>query len=485
MGFGAKLQSTWCAWSAQTVQHSSANAALALRSFFWNDDTNKFPLGRNDGTASQFLLVGPNGTYGAIADAVGDAQWGDVIVLEAGTYNESFGLPAGVTLRAEPCAQVVVGGAAIDVDLYGWNTLRGIEFARGTAINPKNVGDVWYEGCKFYLTNPLTEGYQGNLTFRRCHFTDGGVAQSDKKYFMSEGTGSLVDFTMQSCVVSALDLSYFYWAFQIYVTRNVFIENNTFLLGDNVNGAHIFLFSDPVAGGRITRNLHVADQTGGLQPLAAFNSTVGTLVVDHNIGVGHASVDNFLDSTPAANRGSNNAVLPYWQRGNIDFQPLTNALTAQLADAGSGRPRNGAPGYTSTSDTSYPHPLVDFNGFAFADNPSVGAYQQYAESSALYRPWFDIDLFTAPGFESSLLSETPAAPTPMQGDQTYLSHQQVACWLNTYVQDALHPSRASFFVTQDGYYRLVVSEGDFSLNLTGDAVTLLGAFNQNHITDTG
>jgi hypothetical protein len=138
------------------------------------------------------------------------------------------------------------------------------------------------------------------------------------------------------------------------------------------------------------------------------------------------------------------------------------------------------------SYASYAHQAaLDYYGHPFAANRSAGAIQWQYDASALYRPRFEHDLTSATAFDFVFHYLDAIDNTLPVAEQTYTSHDEIACHVNLIVGDLTHPSRGRFYVTYDGYYRLVVDTGTFDLTLSGDADTVFGAYNQTGQTDTG
>lgn len=84
------------------------------------------------------ILVGAttNTTYDTIAEAIAASVAGDTILLGAGTYNESFTIPAGVIVRGTPAPRdVVLAGSSSTgniVELNSSCTLREVTFTTPT-----------------------------------------------------------------------------------------------------------------------------------------------------------------------------------------------------------------------------------------------------------------------------------------------------------------------------------------------------------------
>lgn len=89
--------------------------------------TTNIPTGVAPGSdsAEQGLLVGPGRPYTTVAAALADAVSGDLVIVDSGTYAESFTVPDGVRIKGRELAQeTIIQGT---ITCTGTATLRELE----------------------------------------------------------------------------------------------------------------------------------------------------------------------------------------------------------------------------------------------------------------------------------------------------------------------------------------------------------------------
>lgn len=436
-----------------------------------------WPRTNTDGSAPSYLIAGPDG-YGSISLALAAAAYGDIVIVQEGTYTDDIAVPVGVTLRAEPCKTVTIIG---EVVLLGQNTIRGISFEKGaedytiTLAGDMTVSEngAWFEECKFRAEGPFgtfTSPLLGNVVFRRCFFTDQGDFTATT---MAEENGAgLLDLEFASCIFEFLEQNTI--SFSIASLRKITMQNNTTVVGYNSGGTAFFLDTPPTQASVVTRNLFLSKSPQDAK--ATYLEYVDNYTVQYNKAFGFTIFEAALTFDGLA-VDSTNTTDSYIARGKV--VDIANGVYSQRYDVPGG--------LTTVSRDTLDGPLVDYNGIAFADSPSVGAYQLTGDNSALYRPWFDVDILSNFALTYSQQFGQPLVLDPdiMAIDKTFNSHLDLACWVNAYVQDVMHPSRGVFYTDYLGNYRLKCFEGTFDLYFTGDAATILGAYDRSGIADTG
>lgn len=447
MGKGLAIQSQWARFS--TVQ--------ALDSWLW--DSGSFPLGHN----ATYYTVGS--TYATIGDALAACSYGDIVVVPGGSYTEDLTIPSGVTVRAKANETVVIYGQHT---CYSRVTFRDIIFRKGSqdcTFYSWLGGDCWFEHCTFYIDHPTTvfnEGVTGDITFNRCLITDEGT--SSPAYFFVEGASVCKTVTITSCV---FDMRQGSKGLVLYDLSALDVRNCTFLT-QNYN-ADIFTLSGISGYGtnfvRFERNLLVSDSddSGVNLDTGSIKLQNEDMTVQYNYGYGYSFSSALVDMPVALD--ATNVYSPYSNKANLELYGPRNEFI---------------PKAVSSSNV----PLVDFLGFSFETPASCGAVQFQEEGSSVYKPRFDVDLTSGFSFSPSLVRAV-TTPDSNMATYTFYSHLECAAWINTYVQDVIHPSRGAFFVAYDGTYRLAVTSGNFDLDLSGDAEVLLGAFSQSGLIDTG
>lgn len=446
MGKGLSIQSNWARWS--TVQ--------ALDSWLWDEAS--FPLGYT----ATYRLVGS--TYASISAALAASNYGDIVVIPAGIYTEDLVVPNGVTIRAAANEIVTIYGQH---QTGNFTTFRNLVFRKGaldcTFDGWSGPTTCWFEGCTFYIDHPVTvfqEGISGDITFNRCLITDDGT--SSPAFFLVEGAGSCRKFTATSCVFDMRNGSK---GIRLYDLEAFTFCNNT-VLSSGYSDDVVYLYGINYLGDNYVnfqRNLFVSQDTLAGVFLDTVNIVANAdMTVQYNYGFGYSSSSDFIDN-----------------QVGIDATNVSDVVSRAGVDGW--YPRNEMPGKTTNSSGGL---LVDFNGFAFEDPASCGAVQFQEEGSSVYRPRFDMDLLAGFSFVSSLAGAVKTPDSSMT-TSTFYSPLECAAWINAYVQDVIHPARGAFFVSYDGTYRLVVTSGNFDLDLSGDAAVLLGTFNQTGLTDTG
>ena len=327
-----------------TGAFGSPDGVAMLENWFFSDGV--WP-GRLDGAAPTYYILGTTTGAGTIAQAVALATFGDIIVLPEGTYTESFILPAGVTLRAEPCSNVVVKGA---VSVSGYNTFREIEFivVDGSQtvifdnVNGLPLGPIWFEACTFHPEGELgtfhedffTSIYVTSVTFNRCLFTEQGSLVSPTWYYAGiAGAGADVKFYSCVFVVSGGSDVFTFWA-----PRSLVIDNCTFILK---NGSGFFLITASPGpsgvGSRITRNIIVSKlQDSGTIYIA--DSSTSEMLVKYNYSFGFTALANAIDFDVTVPDSS-----------NVNYTTTNQAHLADLTN-NNPSPRTGTPGLTTEAN---------------------------------------------------------------------------------------------------------------------------------------
>ena len=433
-----------------------------------------------------YYIVGSSASLATITQAAALAVAGDVIVVPAGTYTEDFTLAYGVTLRAAANEVVTIVGL---VSLTGTNNLRGLVFQKGASDYTIDLtlgsGTAWFDQCTFYpqgTYGTFAQPLAGTVTFNRCLFTDVGIASPT--YFARDyigGADSIVFYSNVFTLMNPATSGGFLFADPAVVD----VMSNTFILQHD--GSFYQAIRTEGAGLSITRKVRynvlvrLSGDTGGMN----FVDDNLTNTIQYNRAYGYPTTDS--PGHEAIEYDSGDGV-----SDALDATNVVNSLAtvANLVDAVNGVPGIRA-GNIPVVARATPGPTVDFNGFAFASNMCFGAIQSSGENSAIYQPWYDLDILAGITFKYSpdadpASGEATIAPdASMLGERTFNSPIELTNLVNAYIQDVAGPGGAVFYVDYLGNYRLKALAGNFCLTISGDAALVFGSATYTNSTDTG
>ncbi|MEK9721980.1 MAG: hypothetical protein VW405_00670 [Rhodospirillaceae bacterium] len=394
--------------------------------------------------------------------AVSGAASGDVFVLTNEPYPGASGitgytwtssLPAGATLRGNPTGRGVTGGASalpyvvVSSVTIGDNcTLRDMHLASVAGAAFSFSGTAWFENCTFGVTvaGAPPSNADDYVVFSRCTFLVAGDAPLFDDDDAAAGSYYFYDCLFLDKRTSGTeDLIHTY-------DGDITFVNCTF--GPAYTN---WLAANPGGGGTVTFTNCV------------FSEAMGDLLAPGNV----QGTYNWSTASGALPVGETIVTNLHLNDGNY----------ADLSPTNQSKFRAGG----TVVDRAHAGPmLLDRNYLPYhATTPSAGCYQWQAESGCLYkqRSTDPLDGFSftygvntldttyATGFETK----------PMQ------SHLDVSAIVRSYVWDLVHPSRGYFYVTWDGYYRLLLHAGQFDLTVTSPASRIFGAQTLTAEEDTG
>lgn len=393
--------------------------------------------------------------YATIGEAMAASSYGDVVVVDEGEYSDDdpLTIPNGVGLRSKTCATVTIAGNII---CQGNNTIRHVTLTgpTGDTVVTLTGKHYWFEQVTFV---PQDDSYSvmnasgaGNIVMRRCSF-----------YGESPNTSCISIISPDDYV--EISSCWFDW-------RNA---------GDGTVSLGFSFDSSPITA--------VFDNN----TLVNLSSPDGGLTVDNQAGWPGSISGNIFhatDSDPKLSAGANASNNVYFNCtsiavGETGAITLTSISEFDFVDLDSNQLALRSNSKIKSASGFTPNPLLDFNGHPLQS--SFGAFQYQGETSAIYRPRYDHDIVSSTAFDFKFNSYTTLENVNASEDLTYMSHDEIACHVNLVVGDIAHPSRATFYTTHDGYYRLVAHESNFDLTLAQDAVNVFGAFSAVNQTDTG
>jgi hypothetical protein len=361
-------------------------------------------------------------TVGGIDTALTAATSGDVLVLAPGTHTATVTIPTGVTVRSQPGQAAATTLQSTDLGMAPWSTVRDLTLVQtggDAALRASGgAGTRWVEGCIMDGGNLILEAAQ-TWVIRNCRLLGGCVI----------GMDGGVSLTIASC--------YFTGSLGQIVRNSgndVYVYNCTFS-GSVLSGAPVIQAGGAGNVNKIYNNI--------------FNVTGADTDLISNVG----GTDTIYGNYSTYSLGSSGY----------------GTVASDLKLAPSGYPLHDSPVRIGNPGESGDY-ILDFNYMPFSASRSAGAFQWHDDASALYRPRYvdPLDGFDFT-FDSVNLDIAP-------GRTNFYSHLDLAAYMRSYVQDALHPYFGSFYVTRDGTYRIVTAFSDpFDLTTTGQAASIFGA----------
>lgn len=394
-----------------------------------------------------------NITDGDIDTAIAGAASGTVFVLSSvvGNTLASTAIPAGVTLRGPPAdalgttlsvtGNITVGNNCTFRDMTVDNQSTKFTFS----------GNAWFENVRFTKDTiaddpPSSSSY--TVTFSRCTF----IKTRNFAWFEA-GTTSQGNYVFLDCVF--ID------------ARGTFGSPATPLIKI---GKGDITFKNCIFDTALA-STHWFGQSAASPPgdMAFYNCVFESAPTDLTAITNVTGANNWSPTSPAVPIGATVNT-----RLNINTENYGHLLPTNASAFRSG----GSSSYARRLDRNY----LPYD----ASTPSAGAYQWQAESSCLVRQRTSNPLsgfsFTYGDTTTALSLWRLTVPSARADQDIIESHYITAAIVRAYVHDLVHPSRGDFYVTWDGYYRLVLNHGLFSLTTTGEAARFFGA---QTLTDTG
>lgn len=377
--------------------------------------------------------------------ALSGATSGTIFVLPDtltnGIYVWTTSLPNGVTIRGHPLSAgdpsfattVVVS----TVSVGDFCTLRDLTIG-GTVFT--FTGTAWFENCLLTraIANAPPTSASDYVVFSRCTF----YVEYDTALFNDNGTAE----------------------------GNYYFYDCLFVDGRTAGGTATPLIK--TGAGDITFvNCTFSTTLANTDWLGATGGATGTATFTNCV-----FMDEITDiAAPGSATGTHNysTVAPAMSLGTTVVTNLHTHTGNYLAYVPTNRSPHRAGGSTVARDFAGPMTL-DRNYLPYhATAPSAGCYQWQMESSSVYKHRFSDPL---DGFSFVYGANTLAESFATDFDvHVFRSHLEVAAAVRSYVWDLIHPSRGYFYVTWDGYYRLLLHSGQFDLTITAPASKIFGA----------
>ena len=170
--------------------------------------------------------IGSN-SYATIQDAFNAAQNGDVITVDAGTYNEVVNVTGGKTVTIQATAGANVAVAGIN---HSSNGTPSTITVKGITVDNALQTEGWFTGTSPNI-NPCVGAWGGHFAFDGCTFKVSGASKYETG-IMTWWTTSTTTFDFDNCVFEPSDPNASSAsearAMQIYGNVNLTVDNCTF-----------------------------------------------------------------------------------------------------------------------------------------------------------------------------------------------------------------------------------------------------------------
>lgn len=443
---GDYLDISW-SYATPDANWSATNSTDSGNNFGWFDPAFAFFSGTRTSV--------PMGDLDAL---IVSANPGDILVLAPGTHTLTEDVPVGVTLRGASCGSETIIQCE-NITPLGGNTFRDLTFQvasdpAAAVLNPSST--TWFENCIFDECPVYYGGPDAGetVTFSRCTF-QAGASTGQICASADDGVGSVQ------------------WLHCLFKDQGNAVT--TIFAGDFVGDTSGVSFL-------VSHCTFVLESTDSVA--CTVYTYLGVIEYWNNV-----HYQPSVSATPFRDASGNDSGGGNFYQDDYTVPPSETYLTQVRdlgIDPGTGALRNDSPARMGAQDNFSEYTDRNYLPYADIGERSSGCFQWRLDSSAIYRPWFldPTDGFTF-GYEPGVVPPTKTTEDLTAGVTQVNSHLEVACLIRKLVYDLAHPSRSECFVSWDGYYRILVTEFTFDLQITSPASQIFGSVSNTSITDTG